>query len=811
MFNPFLRESMKLILLFYVTISASLTWAQIQFEEVLSPFEGGSVSDVAFSDINGSQHVLISGYNNSTNGFTILYENDGNGDFTEVINTPFDNVYNGKIAFIDINQNSHNDIFISGQTNAGLRISKLYLNDGNGIFSEVLGTPFEGIVSGAIDFNDVDGDGDLDILITGINSNNVRIAKLYLNNGSGEFTEALGTPFEGVSSSSVSFADIDGDGDQDVLITGHNDLFERIAKIYINNGGGNFAELAGTNFDVVSYSSIAFADIDGDGDQDVLITGQGDNQLRISKLYINDGLGNFTELVGTPFDGVWWGSVDFADIDEDGDQDVLITGESQSGQRIAKLYLNDGLGNFSEVIGVPFDGTYQGSVSFIDVDMDNKPDVIITGLNSSNQHISKLYKNTSCFNPSSGTDEILACNEFTWIDGNTYTFNNNTAQYTLTNSVGCDSIVTLNLTLFNSFEDIDTVTSCGNYTWMVDGNIYTQTGVYSASFVNQSGCDSIHTLNLTINNFEEVENVTSCSSSYFWDVDGNTYLQSGSYSASFVNQAGCDSIHILNLVFDCPLYANVSVTNNIGTNCDGEAEATVYSGTPPYSYLFSTGETTPNIQNLCSGVYLLDVSDDDMNSYQTAFVVSDETIDYNNDPVYQDYLDSLFSSAVNDCDFDYTQPADSFYVDQNSILQLDSNLYEITWYLYQNQDTFIVTNVYYTTEDINGSFAFVLTMYCEDETRSVLMSATFTYKTRGTLSTQIHEKETIKLYPNPSSGSFTLESELIGKNYTIVDAQGRLVQTGVIENKATIIQLEKERVGVYYFKIEETTIKLIKY
>ncbi|MGK0175954.1 MAG: hypothetical protein ACI9AT_002341 [Ulvibacter sp.] len=80
----------------------------------------------------------------------------------------------------------------------------------------------------------MDGDGDKDLLITGLNNSFEQIAKLYTNNG-GNFTEVTGTPFEGVFASSIAFSDVDGDGDNDLLITGENSSGEQIAKLYTND------------------------------------------------------------------------------------------------------------------------------------------------------------------------------------------------------------------------------------------------------------------------------------------------------------------------------------------------------------------------------------------------------------------------------------------------------------------------------------------------------------------------------------------------------------------------------------------------
>ena len=96
------------------------------------------------------------------------------------------------------------------------------------------------------------------------------------------------------------------------------------------------------------------------------------------------------------------------------------------------------------------------------------------------------------------TDVETACDIYTWIDGITYTESNNTAIYTLTNVNGCDSVVTLNLTINHSNTAIDTQTACDTYTW-IDGITYTEnnnTATYTLT--NSNGCDSVVTLNLTI-------------------------------------------------------------------------------------------------------------------------------------------------------------------------------------------------------------------------------------------------------------------------------------------------------------------------
>ena len=101
-------------------------------------------------------------------------------------------------------------------------------------------------------------------------------------------------------------------------------------------------------------------------------------------------------------------------------------------------------------------------------------------------------------NSSSSTDVQTACDSYTWIDGVTYTSSNSTATHTLTTVNGCDSVVTLDLTINNSTSTVSNVTATNTYTWLLDGNTYTSSGVYTALSSNSDGCTHIDSLVLTI-------------------------------------------------------------------------------------------------------------------------------------------------------------------------------------------------------------------------------------------------------------------------------------------------------------------------
>ncbi len=226
-------------------------------------------------------------------------------------------------------------------------------------------------------FADVDGDGDLDAFI-GEYDGTIN----YFQNDGGTFTEITGAanPLNGFDVgllSSPTFADVDGDGDLDAFIG------ERDGNInYFENDGGTFTEITGAanpfnGFDVGSYSTPTFADVDGDGDLDAFI-GERDGNINY---FENDG-GTFTEITGAanPLNGFDVGSFSsptFADVDKDGDLDAFI-GEYDG---TIFYFQNDG-GTFTEITGAanPFNGFdvgYFSSPTFADVDGDGDLDAFI--------------------------------------------------------------------------------------------------------------------------------------------------------------------------------------------------------------------------------------------------------------------------------------------------------------------------------------------------------------------------------------------------------------------------------------------------
>jgi hypothetical protein len=311
--------------------------------------------------------ILINGYANSQTISVTL----------SAPSIPFQDADVGAMAFDDIDNDGDKDLLITGK--GGPVKTTLYLNDGSGNFTEATGTAFVNVYGGAVGFAHVNNDNFIDLYITGSTGGGTRTSNLYINNGNGTFSITT-SPFPISNGGSFAFEDIDNDNDRDVIITGITGSVSGVGftKLYTNNGSGIFSEVLSTPFDQLSNSSVVFIDAENDGDNDIILSGKDSNNNKLTKLYLNNGIGVFTVSSSTSFAGISGGDLAVADSDNDGDTDVIVNGGSSQGL-ITKLYTNNGSGVFTEVTTTPFIGTEVGAVEFADFDNDGNKDVIVLG------------------------------------------------------------------------------------------------------------------------------------------------------------------------------------------------------------------------------------------------------------------------------------------------------------------------------------------------------------------------------------------------------------------------------------------------
>ena len=209
---------------------------------------------------------------------------------------------------------------------------------------------------------DLDGDGDADVLSASYSDG--RIA-WHENEGGGAFSMPRAIATDAYGARSVHAADLDGDGDADVLSASESD--DKIAW-YENEGGGAFSAARTIAADADGAQSVYAADLDGDGDADVLSASYNDGQI---SWHENEG-GVFLErVISTDAPGARF--VRAVDLDGDGDADVLSA--TRNDDKVA-WYENEGGGAFSaaRIIATDADGAW--SVHAADLDGDGDADVL---------------------------------------------------------------------------------------------------------------------------------------------------------------------------------------------------------------------------------------------------------------------------------------------------------------------------------------------------------------------------------------------------------------------------------------------------
>lgn len=359
-------------------------------------------SAVVFADVNGDSNpdLLICGADGGYALRTDLYRNDGLGNFTPFGNSDLMVIREGSAAFADIDGDGDQDLLITGITevvtpsgNYGTRV-KLYRNNGSGLFTEIQDSGLTAVSQSAVLFQDIDNDGDPDLLMAGLTPGGA-VTNLYVNDGNGNFTLANANIPARINlvNPAIAMADIDNDGDPDLMITGMDGSDNQIRMaLYKNNGSGIFTKVNNPGIEPIFTGGAAFEDIDNDGDMDLIMVGADPVYAKVAKLYLNDGSGNFTLKSNTPFIGAQYGSVKLADVNNDSLKDILITGYRNPNMR-ADLYLNNGNAEFTMVADTPFIGMTNSAFAFEDVDNDNDMDVVIAGLNSPLGTLTKLYIN----------------------------------------------------------------------------------------------------------------------------------------------------------------------------------------------------------------------------------------------------------------------------------------------------------------------------------------------------------------------------------------------------------------------------------
>ncbi len=320
-----------------------------------------------------------------------VFFNSGNGGrFAEVT----DRVFGGVLDLVrvikarDLNGDGFTDIVVGATYQ---RQTRLHLGAGKGSFTDATRThlPQLPLSVGDLEAGDVDGDGDLDLVLADWGAGNNMTndggqTRLWLNDGNARFTDATASRLPAVAirfSWDLELADVDNDTDLDVLVS-----CKRCpgGSLFRNDGTGHFTDDGRALPQYTNNYEFEAMDLDGDGFLDLVTLNDGEivaenSSSRREHVFRNDGKGRFRDATQA-----WWpedanvGEDDnmaaFLDADSDGDADFVVG--SLSGPD--RLLVNDGKGRLQVRLdvfdGQPTPGTL--GLALADLDADGRMDVV---------------------------------------------------------------------------------------------------------------------------------------------------------------------------------------------------------------------------------------------------------------------------------------------------------------------------------------------------------------------------------------------------------------------------------------------------
>jgi len=267
------------------------------------------------------------------------------------------------VAVGDLNRDGLSDIVAVNYTSGN---ASVFLGNGPGTFSGPLLAPV-GATPKACVLYDMDGDGSLDLVVSVEYPNVITVLK---GDGFGWFGAAKMYPT--AHNEMLAVADLNGDGRPDIITV--NDLIPGDVSVLLANTSGGF-EAPQSHVAGPSPRSVAAADFDLDGSQDVVIAFEGkSNAGNVVQLWLGDGRGGLSQ------GGQWPGgttpkSISTADFNNDGKPDFIVSSE---GTDDVRLFLGDGAGQFTNSATVKV-GTQPKFVLATDINLDGNVDAVAAG------------------------------------------------------------------------------------------------------------------------------------------------------------------------------------------------------------------------------------------------------------------------------------------------------------------------------------------------------------------------------------------------------------------------------------------------
>ncbi len=280
----------------------------------VADLNGDGIPDLFVKDYFGTYDVLLG---------------KGDGTFT-VLGSPFGPTSEtGSFIVGDFNNDGIPDVAaINAAEYASSGTITIFLGNGDGTFTVLGSSPAIGMNPSGIAAADINGDGNVDLAVSQTDSSGNGQIVVFFGNGDGTFTQASSTTSVTSTASSIIPADVNGDGKIDLVLSG---IGQSGITILLGNGDGTFTELAGPS--QAGEATASVADVNNDGIPDLVFPAANTSYLTV---FLGNGDGTFTEAPSSPNVNLQIGSAVIGDLNQDGIPDVVYTNGDGAGVLFGK-------------------------------------------------------------------------------------------------------------------------------------------------------------------------------------------------------------------------------------------------------------------------------------------------------------------------------------------------------------------------------------------------------------------------------------------------------------------------------------------
>ncbi|MBR08624.1 MAG: hypothetical protein CMP48_13220 [Rickettsiales bacterium] len=502
-----------------------------------------SLTRIQYMDVDGDGFKDFISTDQIANGKVVINYNDGNQNFKGNEAVVFDNVSRTAMDVLIGNWNNNSDLdlfyanskhvyLVNDFLNESIRDTTLiYTSDEGGVNA---GIGLNNNTSNALELIDMDNDNDLDLFIVDNISNQNTI--VWLENTGSDYN----TYTTGIDLDSYQLIDLNSDNYPDLVYTKTVGTFERYVRIaFFNSTTKQWDYQSEENTENVSPIYFTMADVDVDGDKDVIFRG---------RWMENMGSGVFAEDL-TYQGGIGsTGKLTSADLNNDSKDDLIsIVADGQDPTYI-DVFINEGNNTFTKTdlgTDIDFDGTGHGAMPLLieDIDDDGQLDIVSSFSGFSGGYVPFWF--SVCF-PTTSETSISSCGEYTAPSGAVFT-TSGTYEDIITNNAGCDSTITIDLTILPVYEETASAEICEGDTYELGSQSLTTSGEFTEVFTASNGCDSTVVLTLVVNPvYNETATAAICAGDSY-EFGTQTLTVSGEFTEKFESVSGCDSTVVLTL------------------------------------------------------------------------------------------------------------------------------------------------------------------------------------------------------------------------------------------------------------------------